>query len=85
MQTTEIEQEIRSFLIEEFLFGRADGFQNDAPLLGNVIDSQGVIELVAFVQQRFKIEVADEEVTTDNLATLNSVVAFVETKVRGKG
>jgi acyl carrier protein len=44
-----------------------------------------VIELVAFVQERFKIEVADEEVTTDNLATLNSVVAFVETKVRSKG
>jgi acyl carrier protein len=85
MQTTEIEQEIRSYLTEEFLFGRSDNLTDEAALLGNVIDSQGVIELVAFIQQRFKIEVADEEVTTDNLATLKSVVAFVEAKVRSKG
>jgi acyl carrier protein len=85
MQTTEIEQGIRSFLTEEFLFGRSETLNDDVPLLGNVIDSQGVIELVSFVQQRFNIEVADEEVTTDNFATVKSVVAFIETKLRGRG
>jgi acyl carrier protein len=85
MQTIEIEQEIRSYLTEGFLFGRSDTLTDDTTLLGNVIDSQGVIELVAFIQQRFQIEVTDEEVTTDNLATLKSVVAFVEAKVRSKG
>ena len=58
---------------------------DDTPLLGNVIDSQGVIEVVSFVQQRFKIEIEDEDVTTDNLATLKSVVALVEKKLRSKG
>jgi acyl carrier protein len=85
MQTTEIEQGIRSFLTEEFLFGRSETLNDDLPLLGNVIDSQGVIELVSFVQQRFNVEVADEEVTTDNFATVKSVVAFIETKLRSKG
>jgi acyl carrier protein len=79
---TEIEQEIRNYLTEEFLFGRSEGLNDDTPLLGNVIDSQGVIELISFVQQRFKIEVDDAEVTTDNLATLKTVVALVEKKVR---
>lgn len=84
MQTTEIGQEVRSFLTEEFLFGRSETLTDDVPLLGNVIDSQGVIELVAFVQQRFRIEVADDEVTTDNFATLKSVVAFIEKKLPSK-
>jgi acyl carrier protein len=85
LQTTEIEQEIRNYLTEEFLFGRTETLNDDTPLLGNVIDSQGVIEVVSFVQQRFKIEIEDEDVTTDNLATLKSVVALVEKKLRSKG
>lgn len=46
LQTTEIEQEIRNYLTEEFLFGRSETLNEDTALLGNVIDSQGVIELV---------------------------------------
>jgi len=79
---TEIEQEIRNYLTEEFLFGRSETLNDDTPLLGNVIDSQGVIELVSFVQQRFQIEVDDAEVTTDNMATLKSLVALVEKKLQ---
>ena len=82
MHTTDIEQEIRNYLSEEFLFGRSETLNEDTALLGNVIDSQGVIELISFIQQRFKIEVEDEEVTTDNLATLKTVVALVEKKLR---
>jgi acyl carrier protein len=81
VQTTDITQEIRSYLIEEFLFGRGDTLNDETPLLGNVIDSQGVIEVVAFLQQRFKITVEDEDVRTENLATLKTVVALVEKKL----
>ena len=84
MQATEIEQEIRNFLTEKFLFGRSEALNDDLPLLGNVIDSQGVIELIVFVQKRFNIEVDDEEVTGDNFASLKSVVAFIEKKQRSK-
>jgi acyl carrier protein len=85
MQTTDIEQEIRTFLIENFLFGRSEALNDDLSLLGNVIDSTGVIELVVFVQERFTIAVDDEEVTTDNLGSVKNVVAFVEKKLRNKG
>jgi acyl carrier protein len=84
MQTTEIEHEIRTFLTETFLFGRSDALSDDTPLLGNVIDSQGVIELIVFVQARFTIAVDDEEVTTDNFASVKSTVAFIENKLQSK-
>ena len=82
---TEIEQEIRSFLTEKFLFGRSEALNDDTPLLGNVIDSQGVIELIVFIQDHFTIGVDDEEVTTDNFASVRSTVAFIENKLRIKG
>jgi acyl carrier protein len=85
MQAIEIEQEVRNFLTEKFLFGNSGALSDDTPLLGNVIDSQGVIELVVFVQERFALAVDDEEVTTDNFATVKSTVAFIESKLRGKG
>jgi acyl carrier protein len=83
-QTIEIEQEIRNFIAETFLFGNGESLNEDLALPGNVIDSQGVIELVSFVQQRFNIEIADEEVTTENLATLRTIVALVEKKLHSR-
>jgi len=84
MQTTDIEHEIRNYLTETFLFGRSDALNDDTPLLGNVIDSQGVLELIVFVQERFAIAVDDEEVTNNNFASVRSVVAFIENKRRSK-
>lgn len=85
MQTTNIEQEIRSFLTDTFLGGRGESLKDEAPLLGDVIDSAGVIELVVFIQERFTISIDDEEVTTDNLGSVKNVVAFVERKLHSKG
>jgi acyl carrier protein len=84
MQTTEIEHEIRTFLVDNFLFGRPEALRDDATLLGDVIDSTGVIELVVFIQERFAITVEDEEVTSDNLESVNKVVAFIVRKLGSK-
>ena len=62
----------------------SDALNEDTPLLGNVIDSTGVIELIVFVQQRFTISVEDEEVMTDNFGSVKNVVTFVEKKLRSR-
>lgn len=85
MQTADIEQEIRTFITENFLIGRSEALSDDVPLLGNVIDSTGVIELIVFVQERFTISVEDEEVMTDNFGSVKSVVTFIDRKLRSKG
>jgi acyl carrier protein len=85
MNTTEIEREIRNFLTETFLLGRADALRDDAVLLGGVIDSTGTVELIMFLQQRFSITVEDDEIATpENFDSLKNVVSFVEGKLRGK-
>lgn len=48
-----------------------------------VVDSTGVLELVEFLQQRFGISIRDEEITIDNLDSLNAISAFVRGKLQG--
>lgn len=84
MQTTDIEREIRTFLVNNYLFGRTEALRDDESLLDNVIDSSGVLELVVFLQESFAIVVDDEDVVPDNLESVKTVVAFVERKLRNK-
>jgi len=78
MLTSEIERDVRSFLIDNFLFGRADKLQDNEPLLGGVIDSTGVLELIGFLQDRFEITVEDDDVSS--LDSVTNVVAYVREK-----
>ena len=81
MKTEEIDREVRSFLVTHFLSGRADRLREDGSLLGEVVDSTGVIELVMHLQNRFSITVEDDEVIPGNLDSVKSLVAFVARKV----
>jgi len=84
MQTIDITNEIRSFLIANFLSGRSEKLTDDEPLLGNVVDSTGVIELVTFLQEHFDITVDDDDVTDQNLGSVRNAVGFIEQKLRNK-
>jgi acyl carrier protein len=85
MQTTDIEREIRNFLVDTFLFGRNDQLRDDDPLMDKVVDSHGVVELVEFLQEQFDITVQDEEVTTENLDSVNRAAAYVARKLGRQG
>ena len=84
MQTTDIESEIRNFLVTNFLFGRTKALRDDASLLGGVIDSTGAIELVIFLQDRFAITVEDHEVVPENFDSVRNIVAYVAKKASGQ-
>ena len=84
MHTTEIEHEIRSFLVDNFLFGRSDALRDDESLLGGVIDSTGTLELVVFLQDRFGLTVEDEDVVPENFDSIKHVAAYVARKLDAK-
>jgi acyl carrier protein len=83
MHTTDIEHEIRSFLVNNFLFGRSDALRDDQSLLGGVIDSTGTLELVVFLQDRFAVTVEDEDVVPENFDSIKHVAAYVTKKLNG--
>jgi acyl carrier protein len=84
LQTTDIEAEVRAFLVDNFVMAGCDELRDEARLLGNIIDSNGVLELVMFLQDRFVITVEDDEVTTENLDSVRNVVHFVEKKLKSR-
>jgi len=79
-----LDQEIRDFVRENFLFGdESETLEDDTSFLEQgFIDSTGVLELVTFLEQRFGIEIADDELVPENLDSIRRVVAFVESKLQ---
>jgi acyl carrier protein len=77
------ESRIRLFIVDNFLFGEGGNcLKNEDSLLQNgLVDSTGILELVAFIQQTFEITVLDEEIVPDNLDSIDKIDAFVGRKV----
>jgi acyl carrier protein len=79
-------QELRQFIIDNFLFGDQSGrfaFSDTDSLqeLG-IVDSTGVLELVCHLQERYAIAVADEELIPGNLDSVERIARFIERKRR---
>jgi len=74
-------QQIRTFIEENYLFGRSDGLHDsDSFLEAGILDSTGILELIEFLGGRFHIVVTDEEVTPQNLDSIDKIVAFLQRK-----
>lgn len=77
-----VEQVIRQFVIENFLFGQEDRpiADGDSFLEHGIIDSTGVLELVSFLESRFALRISDSELVPDNLDSIEGAAAFVRRK-----
>lgn len=74
-----IEHEIRAFLRDNFPLS-ADGValdRDDSLIEVGVIDSTGVLELIGFIEERYEIQIADEEVLPENLDSIANIIRFV--------
>ncbi len=78
----ELREQIRGFLIENFLFGDAAPLTDDQmSLLDNgIMDSVGVMELVAFLEGDLGLSIDDAELVPENLDSVDNLVAFVSRK-----
>lgn len=74
--------EIRAFVIENFLFGDTSAtLTEDMSLIENdLVDSTGILELVAYLEDHFGIAVADAEIVPANLDSISAIAAYVARK-----
>ena len=76
---------IREFVVANFLFGEEGKLGDDTSFLeSGIIDSTGLLELVGFLEERFGIRVADEELVPENLDSLSNISAYLAGKLGGK-
>jgi acyl carrier protein len=80
--TTEVQQ----FIVSELLQGR--GIESVDPaenlLARGIMDSHGVMELVAFLEERYGISVGDEDLTPENFENVTRIDEFVTGKLNGQ-
>ena len=75
---------IRSFIVDNFLFG--DGSQltdNTSFLEEGIVDSTGILELVAFLEETYGIVVEDDELIPDNMDSINRIDSYLTKKLSG--
>ena len=76
------ERKVRKFIEDNFLFreDRADVSDTESLIDAGLIDSTGVLELVAFLEGEFSLRMADAEIVPENLDSLRAIVTYVEGK-----
>lgn len=83
---TNVQHEIRQFVIDNFLFGQGGQLKDEESFLdGGIVDSTGVLQLVGFLEQRYEIAIDNTELVPDNLDSVERVTRFVQQKLAAKG
>ena len=52
--------------------------ENEDLLSAGILDSLAILQLVAFIEDRFGIKVPDEDVVFENFQSINALVAYLE-------
>jgi acyl carrier protein len=70
---------IRAFIVERLApaTGRTQLADDEDLIDTGVVDSLGIFQLVAFLEERFGIAIADTEITPDNFATIARIEQLV--------
>lgn len=81
MNTTIERDSVRQFIVTNFYVPDEHSLADDTSLLDQgIVDSTGVLELTAFIEEKFSIKVEDAEIVPDNLDTIGSILAFIARK-----
>ncbi len=78
-----IEQRVRQFVQDNFLVQDPAALADGTSLIAEgIVDSTGMLEVIAFLEAEYGIRVADEETVPENLETIERIAAFVGRKRR---
>jgi len=79
------EEQLRRFIVDELLSGDADLTPDDSILADGVLDSVGVMRLVAFIDEQFDYQVPAQDLTIEHFRTTQSLAAYLERQLRSAG
>jgi acyl carrier protein len=72
---------VRNFIVDNFLFGDGNKLAFDTLLIEKgIIDSTGVLELVAFIEENYNVTITDEELVQENFSSLTAIEKFLQSK-----
>jgi acyl carrier protein len=72
-----IEQKLREYIRDT----TSTDVDSVTPLVEHgIIDSMGVMDLIAFIQANFQIEFTDEDLTVENFQNINTIASLIGSK-----
>jgi len=76
------EATLRKFIMENYMFTEDDNeLKNDHSFLDmGILDSMGILEVIALLEDDFNITVEDEEMIPENLDSINNLLAYIQKK-----
>lgn len=79
METTKI---LKRFVINEIAaeLSLKDLDENQSLLEAGILDSLGIMKLVAFIETKFLLKIEDEELTPENFETLSDISEMISKK-----
>lgn len=81
-----IAEQVRQFICKNFYVPDPAGLSDTASFLDlGIVDSTGVLEVVAFIEQEFGVTVDDAEIVPENFDSIASLVGYVERKRGSSG
>jgi acyl carrier protein len=82
----EYAKEIRSYIVDNFLFEDDENLREDTSLIEDgIVDSTGILELVAFIEEQFELNVPDDELVPENFDSIRNLAHYVNRKRNGNG
>jgi acyl carrier protein len=79
---SQTEQLIASYIADNILFSK-NGYPHpaNASFLDNgIVDSMNILELVMFVEEKFGVKVADDEIIPENFDSVEQLARYVDSK-----
>ena len=78
----ETQAALTEFVLEELAKGRKSVIQPEDDLLGEgIIDSLGILQLVAFIEEKFNFQVPDEDVVIENFMSIEALSNYLQGKL----
>jgi acyl carrier protein len=78
--------QVRQFILKQFPSVRKRRLgDSDALLESGLVDSLGVLHVVAFIEQEFSIKVLDDDLVPENFQTIDRITAFIADRTNKSG
>lgn len=76
-------KQLRDYIVENFLFGdtETEFTDNDSFMEKGIIDSTGILEVIAYIEENYEIKIEDDELIPENLDSISNIVNFIDRKL----
>jgi acyl carrier protein len=80
LEPEEIRLALTAFVTRNFNVTEADIDMDRSLIDQGIIDSFGLVEITAFIEQKFAVKVREEDMTREAFGSMNKMARFVSTR-----